>query len=108
MRTDIRIRTHTHSATAEPPPRSPPQAAPEVDLDARRRQQQQMGEASGVARSPHAQLESSTALLGRKCDNGSCLVRRGLGVAQFKRCAACKRRFYCRAHCQVGRGEGGA
>eukprot|EP00873_Tetraselmis_striata_P019399 jgi/Tetstr1/439663/TSEL_028083.t2 len=45
-------------------------------------------------------LESNTELVGRKCDNPSCLVRDGLGGAVFKRCSACRQRFYCSQHCQ--------
>eukprot|EP00955_Chlamydomonas_euryale_P069354 360432-Chlamydomonas_euryale.AAC.4 len=46
----------------------------------------------GVARSgAGVQLPSSTAAVGRKCDNASCLTREGLGGVVFKRCAACKK-----------------
>jgi hypothetical protein len=45
-------------------------------------------------------LESNTELVGRKCDNGNCLAREGLGGVVFKRCGACKQRFYCSQHCQ--------
>lgn len=73
----------------------------EAQEEAKRKQLAQMGEDKGVARNADVQLESSTARLGRKCDNPSCLVRSGFGTAMFKRCGACKQRFYCSEHCQV-------
>eukprot|EP00798_Chlamydomonas_sp_ICE-L_P028054 gene28054-31155_t len=71
----------------------------ELAEEAKQKQLKQMGE-SGVARASHVELESSSARVGRKCDNGNCLVREGLGVTQFKRCGACRLVFYCSAHCQ--------
>ena len=59
------------------------------------------GEDEGVARSTDkVRLESNTELVGRKCDNPTCMVREGLGGAVFKRCGACKQQVYCSVHCQ--------
>ncbi|EFJ50695.1 hypothetical protein VOLCADRAFT_103774 [Volvox carteri f. nagariensis] len=90
---------------------------------AKRAQLRAMGEGPGVARSRGpVQLESATsATMGRKCANPSCLQREGLlalrqrqqqqgtaggggggnGNGVFKRCGACKSAFYCSAHCQA-------
>eukprot|EP00878_Enallax_costatus_P020684 GHUV01021874.1.p1 GENE.GHUV01021874.1~~GHUV01021874.1.p1 ORF type:complete len:152 (-),score=23.56 GHUV01021874.1:2482-2937(-) len=74
----------------------------EGNVQARKQQQQKLGEDAGVARfGPAVTLESDTAAAGRRCDNSSCLAVEGVGVQSFKRCAACKQRWYCSAHCQV-------
>eukprot|EP00878_Enallax_costatus_P010175 GHUV01010621.1.p1 GENE.GHUV01010621.1~~GHUV01010621.1.p1 ORF type:complete len:104 (+),score=23.00 GHUV01010621.1:184-495(+) len=73
----------------------------EGNVQARKQQQQKLGEDAGVARfGPAVTLESDTAAAGRRCDNSSCLAVEGVGVQSFKRCAACKQRWYCSAHCQ--------
>lgn len=74
---------------------------PYENLEARKIAQQGMGEDKGVARSGDVFLDSSTASVGPKCDNTSCLQREGLGGVKFKRCGGCKKMYYCSQHCQV-------
>ena len=54
-------------------------------------------DAPGVARNPNA---AALQDLGRKCSNPSCLVREAVSPLPFKRCARCRKTFYCSQHCQ--------
>ncbi|KAJ9533135.1 hypothetical protein QJQ45_018224, partial [Haematococcus lacustris] len=65
------------------PANLPQMAAGQARDAARAAQLRQMGESAGVARSSHALLPSSVELLGRKCDNVSCLVRSEMAGAKF-------------------------
>ncbi|MEW5299705.1 MAG: hypothetical protein WDW38_004240 [Sanguina aurantia] len=67
---------------------------------ARQQAQRKMGEETGVARGAAVELSSSSASMGQRCSNPTCLVRERLGAAVFRRCGACKQRRYCSAHCQ--------
>jgi hypothetical protein len=77
------------------------------DLAARVAEQRRLGEAEGVARSADVALESDTALCHRKCDNATCLQRDRVGGVALRRCSACRQRWFCSRHCQVGKCERG-